>query len=282
MEVQSDSPAAAAGLVAGDVVTRINGNPVRTLADLRALPPSNGRVEVTTLRGGRDTVIAMQRAIVAPQPVTVERVDGTAVLRVRAFTTDAASLISSALEAANVQVGEPLVVDLRDNVGGTDPRSAAELFAARGGAFGGVRRVFGSPCFEALQAELTPGGAWERLGPLLIMVNDQTASAAEAFARMLQASGRALVVGPRSHGKATAQSIIPIRGGFDFVLSTELLAVDGSTWNETGLTMQHLSIPGLDTSLLERAATSWAEYSQARRDAVAVVRHPDFSRHVGR
>ena len=282
MDVQSSSPAVAAGLVAGDVVTRVNGYPVSTVANLRALPPTNGRVEVTINRGGRDTVIAMQRTVVAPQPVTVERVDGTAVLRVRAFTLDAASLISSAPEAANVQDDEPLVVDLRDNGGGTDPQSSADLFAARGASFGGVQRLFGSPCVEGGQRELTAGGRWERLGPLLIMVNEGTASAAEAFARMLQASGRAVVVGPRSHGKATVQSVIPIPGGFDLVLSTALLVVDGSTWNETGLAMQHLTIPGLDTSLLNRAASSWAEYSQARRAAAAAVQHPDFMRQVVR
>ena len=200
----------------------------------------------------------------------------------RCSGSDAASLISSALDAANVRDHEPLVIDLRDNGGGTDPQSSAELFVARGASFGGIRRLFGSPCFEGVQRELTAGGRWERVGPLLIMVNERTASAAEAFARMLQASGRAVVVGPRSYGKATSQSVNPIAGGFDLVLSTELLVVDGLTWNETGLEMQRLAIPGLDTSVLNRAASSWAEYSQARRTAAAAVQHPDLMRQGGR
>ena len=276
MDVERDSPAARAGLADGDVVRSINGHAVTRLADVDQAPRSKRGVTLTATRDGRESTITLKSAVMPPEVVALEHVDGVAVLRIRSFTQDTRRLVDEALARAAVRDGDPLVVDLRGNAGGTDPWSVAELFVGGGAAYGGAERIFGTPCSDVAELPSRAGDRWERLGPTLVMVNHGTASAAEAFARVLQRSGRAVVTGPGTHGKATAQARTSIRGGFDLLLSTQLLQVDGTTWNEAGLTTQPLALEGLDTARLHRIATSYADYVGALHDAVRAVRHPDF------
>ena len=233
----ADSPAARAGIRAGDVIASIDGVSLAGLSNsevarrMRGAPGSV--VTVGLLRGaaadGRPRTLRITRAALHDATVSTRMAaPGLAWIRISAFGGATGADLAAALKKldgnGSAQAApRGLVLDLRNDPGGLVPVAVSVagaflapgsvVFSARGNAPGANATVTVDPRYyqEAGQADVLAGlPAWPRTVPLTVLVNGASASAAELVAGALQDNRRATVVGSRTFGKGSIQSVIPL------------------------------------------------------------------------
>jgi carboxyl-terminal processing protease len=220
----TDGPARAAGMHVGDLITEIDGAPIRGLpfatALAKILGPPGSVIRVTYARGSTiRTVPIVRRRMVAP--VVHERllaVGGRRVgyVRLAAFRVGAAQVLRGELRKLERAHVAAMVLDLRGNPGGLLDQAVgvASLFLDRGV----VVSVEGAHQHrEVYQARGT--AAATRL-PLAVLVDHDSASAAEVVAAALHDNRRATLVGSSTYGKALVQSVLPLANGAALKLTT--------------------------------------------------------------
>ncbi|MFF9777764.1 S41 family peptidase [Streptomyces sp. NPDC013978] len=216
--VQDGSPAARAGIRAGDRLVsvdgeKVDGRPVTEVVSLLrgdAIDEGTGntgtpesaaagtKVELELERAGRTWSAALRRARLSTEDVTVSRTAGGAsVITVDAFTKGSGDLVRAAVEQGADAAG--FVLDLRGNSGGLVSEAVTAASAFLDGGLVATYDVKGKE--RALHAE--PGGDTTR--PLVALVDGGTMSAAELLTGALQDRGRAVVVGSRTFGKGSVQ-----------------------------------------------------------------------------
>ncbi|HVS68692.1 MAG TPA: S41 family peptidase, partial [Mycobacteriales bacterium] len=205
--VQTGSPAAHAGLRAGDVLTAVAGLPVegRTVADVAgALWGRPGTsVTVRVLRHGRTLTDVLSRTRIRNGDVSAQRIEpGVERLRIAMFTRGVGDWVRARVRAAARDHLRGIVLDLRNDPGGLldEAVRTASAFLDRGTVVSYVQR--GSPPVP-LAAR---GGRGDTSIPLVVLVNGGTASAAEIVTGALQDRGRAIIVGSQTFGKGSVQA----------------------------------------------------------------------------
>ena len=209
-----DTPAWRAGIKAGDYITHINGELVYglTLDDavekMRGAPGSP--IKLTIVRRGRDKPIdfSMVRERIQLRPVKWEIKDGIGYLNINTFSGNVAEQTKSALVAIDKATGgRPLgyIVDLRSNPGGLLDEAVevsdafleqGEIVSQRGREKSDIERYYAQP------------GDMAHGLPVIVLVDAGSASASEIVAGALQDHRRALVMGERSFGKGSVQTVI--------------------------------------------------------------------------
>jgi len=222
-------PGAAAqrgGLQAGDLLLRIDGLAVSAAnldAALDALRgPVGSPVRLLVLRQtGAPREYTLRRTAVALPSVAAETLSpGYAYLRISEFTHATAGEVSTALARLRADSGaglRGLIIDLRDNPGGVlEAASAvADEFLDQGTIVSADGRASDARFnIQATPGELIPGT------PIAVLVNGGSASAAEILAAALRQNGRATLVGRKTYGKGTVQTIIPLSDGEALKLTT--------------------------------------------------------------
>jgi len=218
------SPAFRAGIRRGDRIVAVDGESLRALPPTEVISRMRGRpgteVELTVTREGVTGVLVFKlvREVVRVPSVVARRFDGNVgYVRIKQFQTGTHTELLRAL--GELRQKGPLVgvlIDLRNNPGGlVDEASAVadELLVA--GTIFSVRRR--GRVVDAVRA--TPYGALRR-GPVVVLVNELTASAAELVAGALQDHHRAVIVGARTFGKGSVQSILDLPRGDGLRLTT--------------------------------------------------------------
>ncbi|MBX7079668.1 MAG: PDZ domain-containing protein [Nannocystaceae bacterium] len=199
-------PADKAGVVAGDVVLTIDGestvNMTSEEAQQRLRGPVGSKVALVLLRGRKRVSVEVYRDTIKIESVrAVQLPDGVAYLAVSGFQETTAAEARKALEG----LGEPkaVVLDLRGNSGGVLLQASQMIddFVARGELVV-VRSAGGDEIAEAEEPTVVPLAV-----PVVVLVDEESASAAEIVAGGLQALGRAVVVGRSSFGKGTVQMV---------------------------------------------------------------------------
>ncbi len=238
--VQDASPAAKAGVRPGDQILAVDGEPMidKTLIDVvHKLRGSVGQpVTLTVWReGDREVAIEMRRGRIIPTTVSYERAGNTALIHLSGFNSDTTDELTKALDKARKELGsdmEGIILDMRSNRGGLLDQavSVAEVFIGSGVIFStqgrhpDSQRTYRSDSSSTTQA------------PLVVLVNGNSASAAEIVAAALQDRGRAAVVGTTSYGKGTVQTVIRMPNEGELILTwSRLIAPSGYTWNEQGV-----------------------------------------------
>ncbi len=237
------SPAAAAGLRMGDVIVAIDGQDVKAdavekaIADLRG--PAGSTVHITIRREGLAAPLdfEIRRAQVAVHSVTQQLLEpGIGFLRLSAFNDTTAGDVGDALADLVRQSGRPLaglVIDLRNNPGGLLD-SAVEIaddFLERGNIVSGDGRTGDARFRRDAQAGDLLAGA-----PIVVIVNGNSASAAEILAGALKDNHRAQLVGRRSYGKGSVQTVMPLSEGRALKLTTSrYFTPSGASINEVGI-----------------------------------------------
>ncbi|WP_327315433.1 S41 family peptidase [Streptomyces sp. NBC_01235] len=206
-KVQSGSPAASAGVRAGDRLRSVDGRSVDGLpvTDVVSLlrGDAKGASAGTTVRlglerGTRAWSEILRRALLSTDSVTVHRHPGAVtVLTIAAFTKGVGDSVRTAVRQAPAGAG--IVLDLRGNSGGLVTEAVATASAFLDGGLVATYDVDGDQ--RALHAEA--GGDTTR--PLVVLVDGGTMSAAELLTGALQDRGRAVVVGSRTFGKGSVQ-----------------------------------------------------------------------------
>lgn len=204
--VHANTPASAAGLRFLDEITGVDGRDVLGLSSqeltllLRGLPGT--KVTVTFLRDGKAFTVTMTRAIIQIPTVRGYMQDGVAVIELNNFNAQSPHDFRVVLTQLRLQYPHGLVVDVRGNPGGA-LSSVAEI-AQELVPKGPVVRIKNQQGNETiLLSEKIPAP----LPFLVILTDENTASAAEILAGAVQDRGTGLVIGGRSYGKGTVQSI---------------------------------------------------------------------------
>lgn len=223
--VINGSPADEAGLNPGDVITAVDGRPVKGRAlsiaidEMDGDPGSEVALRILTPQGDEREIRLTREYIMIPS-LSFEWLDRSyGYFRMTQFHRDSATHLEEAL-ASIAREGKPLrglVIDLRDNPGGVMQPAVdiADGFLDEG------RIVSTRGRNESMQMEFNAHeGEWLPGIPLVLLVDRGSASASEVLAGALQDYGRALVVGERTFGKGSVQSVMPLRNGGGVKLTT--------------------------------------------------------------
>jgi len=214
------SPAYEAGLMPGDRIVRVNGEPIRGLSFLAAIRRLKGKrgtkVEIEVLRAGVNHPLSFtltRKEIKAPSVSDAQMIDTVArigYVRIRRFQKGTAKELEKVLAPLLKEGMEGLVMDLRGNPGGTldDALNVADLFVSKGALLHEIGRQEGHTFKKTYTAK--PGDPFEGL-TLAVLVDRGTASAAEVVAGALQDAGVAILVGERTFGKGCVQSVFRLQ-----------------------------------------------------------------------
>jgi carboxyl-terminal processing protease len=216
-----DTPAARAGVLAGDVINEVDGAPIKGLTltqaveKLRGSPGTQVRLEI--VRKGKDAPInlTLVREIIKVSSVR-QQLEGNDVgyVRITQFTGRVADDLKQAIQTLSANTPpdqlKGYVLDLRNNPGGLLDQAVRVA-----GAFltsGEIVSIRGRDPSEVQHFNAAPGDLINGK-PLIVLINGGSASASEIVAGALQDQKRATIVGSRTFGKASVQTIIPLGQG---------------------------------------------------------------------
>jgi len=225
-----DTPAAKAGLKAGDTIVKINDDVTQGMSLEDAVKLMRGKpdtkIRLTIAREGKDKPfdVTITRAIIRVKSVKAHMIEpGFGYVRITQFQSGTVDQLHSALKQLVIDnEGKPLkglVLDLRNNPGGVLQAAVGvvDTFVNKGLIVYTKGRIDDSDMrFEAHQGDLLSGA------PMVVLVNSGSASASEIVSGALQDDGRALIAGERSFGKGSVQSIMPLSNGGALRLTTAL------------------------------------------------------------
>lgn len=214
-----DTPAAKAGILAGDYITHLDDEPVLGLTLAEAVERMRGLVDtdlkLTIRRAGEKEPldITLTRAIITVQSVR-GRLEGDDILYVRisSFTEQTDDGLRKTINRLKEESGNEfkgLILDLRNNPGGLLDQAIAvsddflekgEIVSTRG------RKADDAQRYNAKPDDIVDGK------PIVVLINGGSASASEIVAGALQDHGRAVILGTKSFGKGSVQTIVPLQG----------------------------------------------------------------------
>lgn len=237
------SPAERAGLLPGDQVIAINGEDMTGIdaevARLKVLGPAGTTVVLTILREGEETPLefTIVREKITIPAATGEMLDNDiAYIQVTTFGTRTMPELLAALQDLMAQNPKGIILDLRNNGGGYLQTSVevASQFVSEGVI---LYEQYGDGTRETFNA-LPNGLATDPNIPMVVLINEGSASASEIVAGALQDLGRAKLVGTVSYGKGSVQNWIPLSGenGAVRVTIAKWLTPNENTIHEIGLT----------------------------------------------
>jgi carboxyl-terminal processing protease len=222
-----ETPAARAGILANDIISQIDGETVQGLTLNQAVDkmrgPVNSTVKLTIQRKERKEPleVSLTRETIRIRPVRARTEGDIGYLRVTQFNEQTYEALKAAIEKISSEVGQDklkgFVIDLRNNPGGLLDQAilVSDAFLERGEIVSTRgRNAEETQRFSAKAGDLTKGKQ------LVVLINGGSASASEIVAGALQDHKRATVLGTRSFGKGSVQTIIPLGGNGAVRLTT--------------------------------------------------------------
>ncbi len=260
-----DTPAARAGIRAGDLVTHLDGDPVLGLTLSQAVAkmrgPVKSAIKLTIARSGEEKSfdVSITREIIRIQSVRYRTEDEIGYVRIISFNEQTDRGLKRAFADLHAELGDEAkgyILDLRNNPGGLLDQAVAvadaflaqgEIVSTRGRRDEDVQR------FNAHEGDLAEGK------PVIVMINGGSASASEIVAGALQDHRRAIILGTKSFGKGSVQTIVPLQGHGAIRMTTALY------YTPAGRSIQ---AKGIDPDIeVEQARVSTVEGSKRRSEA---------------
>jgi len=223
-----DTPASKAGIQPGDLIFALDGEPVQGLTLQEAVEKMRGKVgapiKISVRRGTKDPFdVTLTRETIKVKPVKF-RLEGGDIgyIRVTSFTEQTTPGVLDAVEKLKKEAGNKLkgyIIDLRNNPGGLLDQAIAmsDAFLDKGE----IVSVKARKNDEVQRWNAKPGDVAGGL-PIVVLMNGGSASASEIVAGALQDHRRAIVLGTRSFGKGSVQTIMQVTGGGAIRLTTAL------------------------------------------------------------
>ena len=220
-----DTPAFHAGIKAGDQIVRIDGKSTKDITIIEAVNklrgPKDTKVTLTVMRENitKPFDIVLTRAIIKIKSVKSKMQNGNiGYIRLSTFAEKAGEDIRKALNELEKKAPlKGLVLDLRNNPGGllNQAVEVSDIFLKSGVIVSTRGRV---KAMESISIAKDDGN--EPTCPMIVLVNEGTASASEIVAGALQDNGRALILGTQTFGKGSVQTVIPLDDGSALKLTT--------------------------------------------------------------
>ena len=223
-----DTPAAKAGVQSGDLIFALDGEPVQGLTLQEAVEKMRGKVgtaiKISIRRNNvKDPIdLSLTRETIKVKAVRFRLEGDVGYIRVTSFTEQSTSGVLDAVEKIKKEAGPKLkgfVLDLRNNPGGLLDQaiSMSDAFLDKGEIVSvKARKAEDVQRWNAKSGDVT-GGL-----PIVVLMNGGSASASEIVAGALQDHRRAIVLGTRSFGKGSVQTIMQVTGGGAIRLTTAL------------------------------------------------------------
>ena len=217
------TPASKAGILAGDIIMQIDGKPIKdvpldkVVAQLRGAVGSKVTLNIQRKNAAQPIIVTLTREIIKVHPVSSSAEGGNVgYLRIKEFNELTNDELKSAIAELSAKIPadkmKGYILDLRNNPGGlldqavevvNDFMSAGEIVSTRGRDPNDDERFFAKPT----AGDLTHGK------PLIVLINGGSASASEIVSGALQDQKRATILGTRSFGKGSVQTIMPLGTG---------------------------------------------------------------------
>ena len=220
-----DTPAHKAGMLPGDLIIGIEGKSIRGLPLNKAVEklrgPVGSKVKITVLRKDTDPFeLEITRAIIKIRSVKFNIINNVGYIRLSTFSETTTSSMIEAIEKIKAKTGrkfQGLILDLRNNPGGllNQSISVSDAFLENGE----IVSTKGRNKDDSSRTFAQPGDVISNY-PLIVLINSGSASASEIVAGALKDHGRAIILGTRSFGKGSVQSIVPIPGNGAIRLTT--------------------------------------------------------------
>ena len=266
-----DTPAQRAGIQAGDFIAAIDGMSIQGLPLNSAVEkmrgPENSKVTLTILRTGEKVPfeITLTRAVIRVQSVKFEAKGDIGYVRIGQFNERTAEGVNNAVRTLKRQIGPALkgyIIDLRNDPGGLLDQSiavadyflpAGEVVSTRG------RRPQDTQRYNSRAGDIADGK------PIVVLINEGSASASEIVAGALQDHKRATIIGETSFGKGSVQTIIPLggqQGGALRLTTARYYTPSGRSIQATGIT------PDIAVSNLTQAEQATRDQFAMRSEAV--------------
>ena len=239
-----DTPAAAAGIIPGDYITHINGESIQGQSlqegvdKLRGLVGTSVEISIARVGEEKELIKSIKRAIITVQAVKFRRENNIGYIRLISFSEQAGGGIKNAIKSLQKDIGESnltgFILDLRNNPGGLLGQSievtnhflsSGEIVSTKGRNKRDIAR------FDATKGDLTNGK------PIIVLINEGSASASEIVAGALQDHKRAIIVGAQSFGKGSVQTIFPLNDKSAIRMTTALYYTpSGDSIHKVGVT----------------------------------------------
>jgi carboxyl-terminal processing protease len=221
-----DTPAYKAGIKPGDLIVKIDGKPTKDIHIMDAIKqlrgPRDSKVTITIMREGlsKPMDFVITRGTIPLRSIKTKLYEGNILhVRLMQFHEKTADDLKKALREAGATAGplKGIVLDMRNNPGGLLNQSVevSDAFLKSGVIVSTRGRTKGMES----KAEAREDGN-EPTCPMVVLVNEGTASAAEIVSGALQDNGRAVIVGMQTFGKGSVQTVIPLEDGAALKLTT--------------------------------------------------------------
>ncbi len=276
-----ETPAARAGVEAGDLITQIDGKSIAGLTLSQAVERMRGKVNtdiIVTIRreGVKPFDLTITRAVIKIRPVRARAEGNVGYLRITAFNEQTFRALEAGVKKVNKEIGKDVagyVVDLRNNPGGllTQAIAVADAFLDKGEVVSTRgRKTEDSQRWNAKKGDLAEGK------PVIVLINGGSASASEIVAGALQDHRRAIILGTQSFGKGSVQTIVPLPGRGAMRLTTALYYTPrGTSIQGQGITPD-IKVEQAKIERLEPTAGSRRE-----RDLRGTIKNPDVPEEGG-
>jgi len=212
-----DTPAANAGLQPNDLIIALDGKSVRGMALTDAVERMRGKVGekiVLTIRRGDQAPfdVDLVRDVIKVSPVRARAEGEIGYVRITSFNRQTEANLAKSVETLKTEIGDGLqgfILDLRNNPGGLLDQAIAvsDAFLDKGE----IVSTRGRDEAQAQRYNAQPGDIIDGM-PLVVLINGGSASASEIVAGALQDHGRAILVGQRSFGKGSVQTVQRVQG----------------------------------------------------------------------
>ena len=262
-----DTPAARAGLKAGDLIVAIDGTPINAIDASEPLRGKAGSSVVLTIARGEQKPfdVTVMRETIRVTSVRSKMLEpGYGYIRISTFQADTGADFQKQLNQLQAQAGgklKGLVLDLRSNPGGllTAAVQVADDLLERGGIVSTRGRISISDAkFDATPGDLLKGA------PMVVLADAGSASASEVLAGALRDNGRARVVGSRTFGKGSVQTVLPLDNGDSVKLTTaRYYTPSGRSIQATGI-LPDVELTPDPADAVNDLPASLSDYSEAK------------------
>ena len=272
-----DTPASKAGVQPGDFIIAIDGKPAIGLTLNEAVDkmrgPVNSSITITLRRAGVDPFdVKLTRAVIRVQSVTSRAEGEMGYIRLSSFTEQTQTGLESAIKNLKNKIGSEkikgYVVDLRNNPGGLLDQavSVSDTFLDRGEIVSTrSRRAEETQRYNAKPGDLTDGK------PLVVIINDGSASASEIVAGALQDHHRAILLGTKSFGKGSVQTIIPLARG-----ESAMRLTTARYYTPSGRSIQAKGVvPDIEVQPAKVETLAQRGFRRAEGDLPGALKNPD-------